>query len=126
LIQVEPAGALDGARILVVEDDFFISLELDTILAGAGAQVVGPCRTVAQAERIIEGSEISAAVLDFRLGGDTSLRVALWLRQHDIPFVFFTAQTNARQIQAECPGAKVITKPFQPRVIVAAIADVLH
>jgi DNA-binding response OmpR family regulator len=126
LVQVEPAGALDGARILVVEDDFIISLELDTILAGAGAQVVGPCRTVAQAERFIEGGEISAAVLDFRLGRDTSLRVALRLRQHDIPFVFFTAQTNARQILAECPGAKVITKPFQPRAIVAAIADVLH
>ena len=39
---VEPAGALSGARILVVEDDFLISTELDMILADAGATVVGP------------------------------------------------------------------------------------
>lgn len=117
---------MDGARILVVEDDFIISLELDTILVSAGAQVVGPCRTVGQAERIIDGSKITAAVLDFRLGGDTSLPVARRLRRRGIPFVFFTAQMNSKLINAECPGAKVITKPFQPRTIVAAVADMLH
>jgi DNA-binding response OmpR family regulator len=124
--QVEPSRALDGTRILVVEDDFIISVELGTILADAGAQVVGPCRTVAQAERVIEDGKISAAVLDFRLGRDTSLPVARELRRRRIPFVFFTAQTNSRRIQTECPGARVITKPFQPRTILAAIADMLH
>jgi DNA-binding NtrC family response regulator len=126
LIKAEPARALDGARILVVEDDFIISLELDTILAGAGAQVLGPCQTAAQAKHVIEADDISGAVLDFRLGEDTSLPVARQLLLHGIPFVFFTAQMNARQIQAECPDATVIAKPFQPRTILAAIVDMLH
>jgi DNA-binding NtrC family response regulator len=120
------AQALSGARILVVEDDFLICIEIDRILAGAGATVVGPCRTLAQAERLIEGDNISAAILDFRLGEDTTLPVAAQLHRHGIPFVFFTGQMNTRQIESACPGAKVLTKPFQSRTIVAALADVLH
>lgn len=119
-------GALNGARILVVEDDFLISTELDMILADAGATVVGPCRTLAQAERVIEGNQISAAILDFRVGNATSLPVAAQLSRHGIPFVFFTGQTNTGQIERACPGAKVISKPFQGRIIVAALADVLN
>jgi DNA-binding NtrC family response regulator len=123
---VEPEGALSGARILVVEDDFLISTELDSILADAGATVLGPCRTLVQAERLIEADGISAAILDFRLGNDTTLPVAARLHRAGIPFVFFTGQTNARQIESACPGARVISKPFQSRTIVAALADALH
>ena len=123
---VEREPALHGARILVVEDDFLISTELDTILADAGATVVGPCRTVAQAERVIEANQLSAAILDFRLGEATALPIAEQLARHGVPFVFFTGQTNAKQIESACPGARVISKPFQRRTIVAALADVLH
>ncbi len=123
---VKAARALAGARILVVEDDFLISTEIDSILAGAGATVVGPCRTLAQAERLIAGDHISAAILDFRLGHDTTLPVAEQLHRNGIPFVFFTGQMNTRQIESACPGAKVIAKPFQSRTIVTALADVLH
>lgn len=110
----------------MVEDDFLISVELDTILANAGAQTVGPCRTVAQAKRVIEANNISAAILDFRLGQDTTLPVAQELDRHGIPFVFFTGQFNMQQIYAACPGARVIAKPFHSRTIVTALADVLH
>lgn len=123
---VDPAGVLSGARILIVEDDFLISTELDMILADAGATVVGPCRTLAQAEHVIEDNQISAAILDFRVGNATTLSVAAQLNRHGIPFVFFTGQTNTSQIESACPGAKVISKPFQGRSIVAALADVLH
>jgi DNA-binding response OmpR family regulator len=123
---VETARALNGARILVVEDDFLISTEIDSILAGAGATVVGPCRTLAQAEHLIARNHLSAAILDFRLGHDTTLPVAEQLYRHGIPFVFFTGQMNTQQIESACPGAKVIIKPFQSRTIVAALADVLH
>lgn len=124
--RVEPTGALSGARILVVEDDFLISTELDMILADAGATVLGPCRTLAQAERAITDNSISAAILDFRMGDTTTLSVAAQLHRHGVPFVFFTGQSNTRQIESACPGAKVISKPFQSRTIVAALADVLQ
>jgi hypothetical protein len=39
--------ALQGARLLVVEDEALLLLELESILMGAGAEVVSVCRTVA-------------------------------------------------------------------------------
>jgi hypothetical protein len=43
--QIHSARRLIGARILVVEDDLLISMDLAAGLTDAGAQVVGPCRT---------------------------------------------------------------------------------
>ena len=40
---------LAGARILVVEDEPIIALELQLILADEGAQVIGPFQTIADA-----------------------------------------------------------------------------
>lgn len=125
LAQVGAAPALDGAQVLVVEDDFLIAVELNSILASAGAEVVGPCRTVSQACDLIDRKNISAAILDFRLGYETSLPLARQLAGRRIPFAFFTAQTNAAAIHAEWPDARIIAKPFQTRTILAAMGDML-
>ena len=63
---------LENRRILVVEDDPTITLDLKSIVETAGATVVGPAREVSEAIRFIEGSKVSAAVLDYRRQvGDT-------------------------------------------------------
>jgi len=47
--------------------------------------------------------QISAAILDFRLGDATALPIAAQLRHHGVPFGFFTGQPNTRQIESACP-----------------------
>ncbi len=125
MVEGGPAAALDGARILIVEDDFFIIMELDSILEWAGVEVIGPCRTLAQARREIEKAELMAAILDYRLGADTSLPTARQLAQRGVPFVFFTGQVDASDIRAEYPGARIIAKPFQRQAILSALAATL-
>jgi DNA-binding NtrC family response regulator len=126
LTRSDSTVALGGARILVVEDDYIISVELGAMLAAAGAEVIGPCHTVAQARSLIGEDCISGAVLDFRLGRDTTLPVARQLQHRGIPFLFFTGQLNTKPIDAEYPDAKVISKPFQRQAMLAAIADMLQ
>jgi DNA-binding NtrC family response regulator len=125
LTQSNSGGALDGARILVVEDDYIISAELGAMLTTAGAEVIGPCQTVSQAGSLIGQSCITGAVLDFRLGRDTTLPVARQLQQRGIPFLFFTGQLSTKEINAEYPSARVISKPFQRDAILTAISDML-
>jgi DNA-binding response OmpR family regulator len=125
LRQSDCARVLDGARILIVEDDYIISAELNSILAAAGAEVLGPCRNVSEAQKAIGANRPSGAVLDFRLGRETTLPVARRLQECGVPFLFFTGQVNTNRIRAECPDAKIIPKPFQRRTIVAAVADIL-
>ena len=121
---LEPRPALDGARILLVEDDFIISMELCLILAEAGAEIIGPCYTPAQAVALIDGNKISCAILDFRLGQETSLPVARQLLRHGVPFTFFAGQVHTSRIHVEFPDARIIAKPFQDRAILAALAEI--
>jgi DNA-binding NtrC family response regulator len=124
--KVDPAHALKGARILVVEDESLIAMELDSILLEAGAEVVGPCRSAAEAHSLMRKVDgINAAILDFRLGKDTSMLVARHLTCHGVPFVFFTGQADMSPIHTEYPTAKIISKPLQRRAMLTALADSL-
>src|ERR1700733_9231817 len=92
---------LSAARVLLVEDDFIILLELETILTEAGAQIVGSCSSVEAALIVAMDGDINAALLDIRLGRQTIAPVARCLAQRDIPFAFYTAQTHMDSSLAE-------------------------
>jgi DNA-binding response OmpR family regulator len=122
----ERTGDLRGAGILLVEDDFLIFMELESILTAAGAQVIGPARTVGEALALAEQQDISAAVLDVRIGRDTVAPVARRLSVRGIPFLFYTGQVHTDPIWQEWPQARVIAKPADPRVLVAAVAALVQ
>src|SRR5262245_14062832 len=97
------SAPLSGARILVVEDDFLIALELAAVLSDAGAEVVGPSHTVEAALQLAEGETLSAAVLDIRIGKTTVAPVARCLSAHDVPFLFYTGQSRTDPLREEWP-----------------------
>jgi DNA-binding response OmpR family regulator len=68
--------SLDGARILVVEDEPLIALDIREGLAEAGAVVIGPSSTVSSALALVGTRGLAAAVLDVRLDGETVFPVA--------------------------------------------------
>ncbi|TNF19851.1 MAG: response regulator [Rhodobacteraceae bacterium] len=112
---------LEHQQILVVEDDFLIAMDLAETLREAGAEVVGPAATVAQALELLSGQPITAAVLDVTLGKDVSLAVAQRLAGAGIPFVYHSGQIALLR-GAGWPKAPVINKPALPSVFVAAVA----
>jgi DNA-binding NtrC family response regulator len=119
------SGVLKGARVLVVEDDFFISLELVSVFTDAGARVVGPCHTVEDALASAKANEITAALLDFRLGNDTSIAVAHELQRRNVPFAFYTGQAATDLIWSEWPHCRIIAKPSRPDILVKIVAELL-
>jgi DNA-binding response OmpR family regulator len=129
--EIAPAAhphPLEGARILVVEDNFFIGIELATILTEAGATVVGPFQTVRSAQSAIASTDdagISAAVLDLRLGTETVAPVARRLSKRHVPFIFYTGQSGSDPLRAEWPNSKVVSKPASPSALVQAVASLL-
>jgi hypothetical protein len=56
---------LTGARVLVVEDDCLISMDLESVLVEAGAEIAGVCRTVRDALVLANQNGIAAAILDY-------------------------------------------------------------
>src|SRR2546421_9257076 len=84
---------LQGCRVLVVEDEFIIALEIQSDLEDAGATVVGPAFTLRLAMDLAAHADVSAATLDLRLGRDSVRPVARILADRGIPFVFYTGQS---------------------------------
>ena len=123
--QLKTAACLNG-RILIVEDDFFIRIDLESILRDAGAHVVGPCSGIADALAALADGNVTAAILDVRLGRGTVAPVARELTKKGIPFVFYSGQLDADPTLAEWPNCRILTKPALPKTIVAVVADLLE
>jgi CheY-like chemotaxis protein len=77
---------LKGIRVLVVEDEAVIALDLKSILQAAGATVVGPARTLSAAKELAASGDLAAAILDVQLGDGTVFPVVRLLRNRGMPF----------------------------------------
>lgn len=119
------AGPLQGVRILIVEDDFFIAMELESILTDAGGQVVGLCRTVADALASAATEDLAVALLDFQMGEETTKAVAQRLATRHIPFAFYTGQAQTEALYVDWPACKVVSKPARPQTLINTLADLL-
>lgn len=65
-----------GARILVVEDEYFIADEVQRALRDAGATIVGPVSTLAGAHQALDRGEFDCAAIDLNLHGESALPIA--------------------------------------------------
>jgi PAS domain S-box-containing protein len=114
---------LEGARVLIVEDAVLLALELETGLAEAGAEVVGPAYELEEAIALLD-RPIDAAVLDANLNGRSVAPVAEALSKRRVPFVFATGYGET----GGAPGgfdAPVIRKPYDVTQVAAAVTDLL-
>lgn len=106
---------LAGRRILVVEDEALVAMLVEDALLDAGATVVGPAATVAEALALLEREPDPphAAVLDLNLAGETSTPVADVLAKRGVPFVVATGYgaSGLPQGHSEVP---VLAKPYDP------------
>jgi CheY-like chemotaxis protein len=115
-----------GKRILVVEDEFLIALDIQRILEGEGVKTVVTASRVAQAlDLVLSGGPFDAAVLDLRLDRETSTPVAERLHEARIPFVFLTGGQATDDIIQRFKSAPVVGKPFDSDALLAALAKAM-
>jgi len=104
---------LQGRRILVVEDDYILALELVHGLESVGVEIVGPVGKVADAmARIAEGPRIDAAILDIHLGTEKVFPVAEALLARGVPFIFTTGY-DISALPLNLAGIPLASKPVK-------------
>jgi CheY-like chemotaxis protein len=113
-------------RILIVEDEILIALELESLLRDYGQEVVGCAASSAEAAELAETLCPDLAFVDIHLAdGPTGIEVARRLAARGIAVLFMTA--NAKRIPEDCAGALgVISKPYTERGVRQALAYVMH
>lgn len=116
--------ALKGRSILVVEEDTLLALRLEDELLRAGARALG-ARRLNEALHLAEHPALAAAVVNLRLGSDSTLQVCRRLAELGIPFVFHTRYDAAEALRT-WPDAPVVSKPAESHVVVSSVVRLLH
>jgi CheY-like chemotaxis protein len=103
-------------RVLILEDDPFIALDLQGIVENEGHQVVGVHSSLAEArKRLSEAFEF--ALLDVDVVDGKSFELASALDDRKIPFAFVSA-SNRNELPARFRDARFVAKPYNEASIV--------
>ena len=119
------ASELRNRRILVVEDEFLLAMDLEMALQDAQAIVLGPVGSVkASLELMAREREISAAILDVKVGSEMVFPVAEALLERSVPFLFATGETRGT-IPPRFASAGICPKPVNAADLVGRIVALL-
>ena len=118
------AEALQGLRILVVEDEALIVMEMEDMLTELGCQVVGPrYRRSRKALALIGEAEVDGALLDMNLRGEHVLPAAEKLMARNVPFLLVTGYDIRSGNAPALNDAPRLSKPFSLQSLSAAMTD---
>jgi len=112
---------LRGARILLAEDNAVQAFDLKALLEGAGAEIVGPARTVAEVLALAASASLTCAVLDVILRREQVFPAVQMLRQRGAAIIFYTGSSDAHSLGREWPAAHIIMKPASAELLIEAV-----
>jgi CheY-like chemotaxis protein len=117
------AAELSERRILVVEDEPIVALDLAGVLESRGATILGPASSVAEARRFISGSQIDCAVLDVNLGRESVAPLVRELGELNIPLVFLTGY-DERDLSPLWRVHPILHKPTVAEELIDAVRHI--
>ena len=91
--------SLNGARVLVAQNDQFIAADLDLMIDDAGGKVVALAANRDDALSLLGREPIDAAVVDPDLGDGEAASLIEALNQREIPFVIYPPSISAQTSQ---------------------------
>ena len=97
--------------VLIVEDEFLIAVDLEEALHQLGVSQTRTALTLSAALACIAQRMPDLALIDVKLGEDTSFTAARTLQARGIPFVFVTGYDENAPL-GEFSEAPRLTKPY--------------
>jgi two-component sensor histidine kinase/CheY-like chemotaxis protein len=101
-------------RILVVEDEALIAMQLKLDLEAEGHTVVGPFSQLSEGLKAAADSNFDIALIDINLGADNSAPIAEILDRRMIPFAFTTGYNDLVFLPPGLRDYPHLTKPYNP------------
>ncbi len=108
------APASGNCRILLVEDEALIAMQLKLDLEAEGHTVVGPFGQLSEGLRAAGEANFDIALLDINLGADNSAPIAEILDRRMIPFAFTTGYNDLVFLPPRLREHPHLKKPYNP------------
>ena len=109
---------LKGRRLLIVEDEMLVLMQIETVLEELGC-VVYAAADVAKALHLFEREQFDAAIIDVNLGEENSYPIADALAKRGTPFAFSTGYGDHGE-RIDFAQRPILKKPY----VRAALIDV--
>ena len=116
-----------GRRVLIIEDEPMIAMDLESIVEGLGHRVTSVARTHGEAVKAVGQHKPGLVLADIQLADGSSGLDAVneILGSFAVPVIFITAYPD-RLLTGERPEpAFLITKPYQPDTVKAIVSQAL-
>ena len=124
----ESMMSLAAARVLIIEDEPVIALELKSIVESLGHNVVGTADREKEAVAIADRANPNLVLADIQLRGEDSgiEAVRRILEKHTVPVIFITAYPERLLTGKGVEPTFIISKPYDPSMVRAAVSQALH
>ncbi|MGR6328555.1 response regulator [Sphingomonas sp. XXL09] len=114
-------------KVMLVEDELFVALDVQMTIEEAGLSVEGPYTSLAEAEAALSTLDPHAllcAVLDVRLRDGEVFPAADRLKAAGVPIIFHSGHADQQALERRYPGALVCGKPCSPGTLRSSIQSI--
>lgn len=118
------AHLLTGRRILVVEDDVLIAMDLEATLEDFGCEVVGPCERLDKALAAADAT-LDCAIIDMNLRGEYSFPLIDRLRELAVPTIVCSGYVELPDVKSRLKGLPLLSKPCSPDKLLSTMKEIL-
>ncbi len=115
---------LHAARVLILEDDYYLATDLQLALEAAGARVLGPFADTESAVEALAIEPPDCALVDLNLGRGINFKLPHELACRAIPFAFVTGY-DRDAIPDEFVGFARVEKPVAVQRVAQIAAGLL-
>ena len=116
----------DHPRVLVVEDEFIIALDLSETVRDLGFRVEGPFADKENAFIAIDHHMPDCAILDVKTADGEVYPLADALTDAGVPIIFHSGRVSPEDIAERYPDALACSKPCPPDRLISMIGDALE
>jgi CheY-like chemotaxis protein len=119
------SGRTDHAvpRILIMEDEFIVALDLSDMTQDLGFAVEGPYATVAEGTEAIARQKPDAAILDVQLADGEVFPLADTLKTLGVPIIFHSGHADTNSLLTRYPEARSASKPCAAELIASYLVQ---
>ncbi|MEL7728042.1 response regulator [Citromicrobium bathyomarinum] len=132
--QASPASTLppvdlsliEGARILVLDDEWLVAEQYTNSLMGAGCSVVGPFNDLESAIESVESEQLDFAVVDFNIDGDEATPLLNLLEKRNVPFLVVSGYGSELRLASKLKERAFLAKPASPAAMLSRVAQAIR
>lgn len=116
-----------AAKVLIIEDEPLIAMEIENLVTDIGHEVVGIARTRTEAVKMADQKRPGLVLADIQLADGSSGIDAVndILRSLEVPVVFITAYPERLLTGERAEPTFLVSKPFRQEMVKAVISQAL-